>query len=68
MWIDALDNLAVKLQHEAQNAVGSRMLWPKVDREITGSRGSGWLRHGIDSEIAGSRLSHCFAFSSPGNG
>ena len=34
MRIDALDDLAVELQHEAQYAVRSRMLRPEVDGEI----------------------------------
>ena len=32
--IDALDNLAVELQHEPQHPVRGRMLRPEVDREV----------------------------------
>jgi hypothetical protein len=42
MRIDALDNLAVKLKHKTEHAVGRGMLGPKVDREIAGRR----FRHG----------------------
>jgi len=34
MRIDALDDFAIELQHQAQNAVRRRMLRPKVDRKI----------------------------------
>src|ERR1700682_1939883 len=34
MRIDPLDNFAVKLQHEAQHAMGRRMLRPEIDREV----------------------------------
>ncbi len=39
MRIDALDDLAVKLQHEAQHAVRRRMLRPEIDGEVA-HRGS----------------------------
>jgi hypothetical protein len=42
MRIDTLDNLAVKLKHKTEHAVGRGMLGPKVDREIAGRR----FRHG----------------------
>ena len=51
MRIDALDDLAVELEHQAQHAVGRRMLRPEIDVEVA-DRG---LSH------------HCFAFSSPGS-
>ena len=34
MRIDALDHLAVELQHEAQHAVRRRVLRAEVDREV----------------------------------
>ena len=34
MRVDALDHLAVKLEHEAQHAMRRRMLRPEVDREV----------------------------------
>ena len=34
MRIDALDHLAVKLEHKAQHAMRRRMLRPEVDREV----------------------------------
>ena len=34
MRIDALDHLAVELQHEAQYAVRRRVLGPEIDGEI----------------------------------
>jgi hypothetical protein len=37
MRIDALNDLAVELEHEAQNAMGRRMLGPKIDGEIADS-------------------------------
>jgi hypothetical protein len=33
--IDSLNDLAVKLEDEAEDAMGGRMLRPKVDGEIT---------------------------------
>ena len=51
MRIDALDDLAVQLQHQTQHAVGRRMLRPEVDVE----RADVGLGH------------YCFAFSSPGS-
>ena len=35
MGIGALDHLSVHLQHEAQHAVGRRMLRPEIQREIS---------------------------------
>jgi hypothetical protein len=35
MRIDALDDFAVQLQHEAQHAMRGRMLRTEVDREVT---------------------------------
>ena len=32
--VDALDDLAVELQHEPQDSVGGGMLRPEVDREV----------------------------------
>ncbi len=52
MRIDALDHLAVELQHQAQHAMRRRMLRPEIDGEVARRR----------------RLGHCFAFSSPGSG
>ena len=37
MRIDALDDLAVELEHETQNAVGRRVLGPEIDGEIADS-------------------------------
>src|SRR5262249_50207744 len=54
MWIDAFHDLAVKLQHEAQHAMGRRMLRSKIYREIT----QALFRHGFQLGFA--------AFSSPG--
>ena len=34
MRIDALDHLAVELEHEAQHAVGRRVLRPEIDGEV----------------------------------
>ncbi len=34
MRIDALDDLAVELQHQAQHAVRRRMLRPEIDGEV----------------------------------
>ena len=34
MRIDALDDLAVELQHQAQHAVRGRMLRPEIDGEV----------------------------------
>jgi hypothetical protein len=34
MRIDALDHLAIELQHEAQHAVRRRMLRAEIDREV----------------------------------
>jgi hypothetical protein len=36
MGIDALDHLAVELEHEAQHAVGRRMLRAEIDGESAG--------------------------------
>ena len=60
MRIDALDDLAVELQHEPQHAMGRRMLRPKVDRKITQRRlrDVGGLVQGFASALA---------FSSPGS-
>ena len=56
MRIDALDDLAIELEHQAQHAVRGRMLRTKVDGEI--AKG---LLFGHDA--------HAFvAFSSPGSG
>ena len=55
MRIDARDDFAVQFQHEAQHAMGGRMLRPEVDREIAEIL----LVHG---QAFGS------AFSSPGSG
>ena len=38
MRIDALDDLAVELQHEAQHAMRRRMLRPEVDGEVADRR------------------------------
>ena len=43
MRIDALDDLAVELQHQAQHAMRRRMLRPEIDREIA----LGCSRHGL---------------------
>ena len=52
MRIDALDDLAVELQHEAQHAMRRRMLRPEIDVEVADVG----FRH------------HCrLAFSSPGS-
>ena len=37
MRIDALDDLAIELEHEPQDAVGRRVLGPKIDGEIANS-------------------------------
>ena len=34
MRVDALDDLAVELEHEAQHAMGRRMLRPEIDGEV----------------------------------
>ena len=34
MRVDAVDNLAVELEHQAQHAVGCRMLRPEIDVEV----------------------------------
>jgi hypothetical protein len=38
MRIDALNDLAVELEYEAQNAVGRRVLGPEIDGEIANGR------------------------------
>src|SRR6266542_3470900 len=38
MGIDALDDFAIELKHEAQYAVGGRVLRPEIDREIAERR------------------------------
>ena len=53
MRIDAFDDLAVELEHEAQHAVRRRMLRPEIDGEIAQRRVRSWA--------------YCFAFSSPGS-
>jgi hypothetical protein len=40
--VSTLDHFAIELEHEAQDAVRSRMLWPKVERVILD------LGHGIN--------------------
>ena len=44
MRIDALDNLAVELEHEAQHAVRRRMLRPEIDREVADVVLGHWAR------------------------
>ena len=44
MRIDALDDLAVELQHQAQHAVRRRMLRPEIDGEVA-ERGFGHGGH-----------------------
>ena len=39
--VGALDHLAVELEHEAQHAVGRRMLRPKIHRVISNFRHQG---------------------------
>jgi hypothetical protein len=39
MRIDAVDDLTIKLQHQAQAAVSRRMLRPQVHREIADRSG-----------------------------
>ena len=58
MRIDALDDLAVEFQHQAQHAMRGRMLRPEIDGEVA-QRGFGHLRH--------DPLPSPFAFSSPGS-
>jgi hypothetical protein len=57
MRIDALDDFAVELQHEAQHAMRGRMLRSEIDREIAKV-----LRLFVHGQAFGS------AFSSPGSG
>lgn len=57
MRIDAFDDFAVELQHEAKHAVRRRMLRTKVDGEVT--QILRLLVHGFGSALA---------FSSPGSG
>ncbi len=61
--IDALDHLAVKLQHEAQHAVRRRMLRSEVDSEIAHARRFGAKCFGHQPPAFGAS-----AFSSPGSG
>ncbi len=65
MRIDALDDLAVEFEHEAQDAVRGRMLRPEIDGEVASG---GCVRRGIlhDARII---RHHAFplAFSSPGS-
>ena len=35
MGVDALDHLAVKLEHETQHAMGRWMLRAKIDRKVS---------------------------------
>ena len=56
MRIDAVDDLAVQLQHQAQNAMRRRMLRPEIDVEIADGRFQPFWR-----------LSFVLAFSSPGS-
>ena len=51
MRIDALDDLAVELEHEAQDAVGGRVLRPEIDREVAELV----LGHGLKYVILGRR-------------
>ena len=47
MRVDALDHLAVELEHEPQHAMGRGMLRPEIDGEVAQlrfSHGSGWAR------------------------
>jgi hypothetical protein len=37
MRIDALDDLAIEIDYEPQDAVGRRVLGPKIDGEIANS-------------------------------
>src|SRR3954469_1310723 len=37
MRVNALDNLAVELEHKTQHTVGCRVLGPEIDGEITNS-------------------------------
>ena len=34
VWVCALDDFTIKLQHQTQNTMGSRMLRPKIERVI----------------------------------
>lgn len=64
MRIDALDDLAVKLENKAQDAMRGRMLRPEID----GERASGGLVRGRVLDLDEFRVRHVhFAFSSPGN-
>ena len=62
MRIDALDNLAVQLQHQAQHAVRSRVLRTEIDREIA------FGLAGFDHVISHAQPPFwpSWAFSSPG--
>ena len=48
MRIDALDHLAVELQHQPQHAVRRRMLRPEIDREVA----EGMFGHGRAPDAA----------------
>jgi hypothetical protein len=39
--IGALNDLTIHLEHQSQHAVRSRVLWPKVQREILDLRHAG---------------------------
>ena len=55
MRIDAVDHLAVELEHETQHAVRGRMLRPEVDVEVA------------DGSLGHSTSQFVLAFSSPGS-
>src|SRR5262249_14892508 len=64
MRIDALDHLAVELEHQTQHAMRRRMLRPEIDREIAGC-GCGFSHHTASVTLAifaanrALNLSHC---------
>ena len=52
MRIDAVDDLAVELQHEAQHAVRRRMLRPEIDVEVADGQGrEAHTRHRLPDNI-----------------
>jgi hypothetical protein len=57
MWIDALDQLAIELEHEAQHSVCSGVLRPEVDGKFA-----------VGQVVHLFAIRYSLFFSSPGNG
>ncbi len=64
--VDALDDLAVQLQHQAQDAVGRRVLGTEIDRELAVLLGEGRGGQFRDRVQVVSHDLYAPFFSSPG--